>query len=91
MGAKASGGQRGIAPLESPMGHRWRGMTVRTRPNKQEKAMDKWECPCGYVYDPAEGDMEHSVKPGTPWEALPEDWVCPKCGAEKEYFEKVGE
>lgn len=52
--------------------------------------MDKWECPCGYVYDPAEGDAEHGVNPGTPWEALPDDWVCPQCGAEKEYFEKVG-
>jgi len=53
--------------------------------------MDKWECPCGYVYDPEEGDMAHGVKPGTPWDDVPEDWVCPKCGAEKEYFEKVGE
>ena len=43
----------------------------------------KYACPCGYVYDP-----EHGVKPGTPFEDLPEDWVCPKCGAEKEYFEK---
>lgn len=51
--------------------------------------MDKWECPCGYVYDPAEGDHENGVEPGTPWEQVPEDWVCPQCGAEKEYFEKV--
>ncbi|WP_243360755.1 rubredoxin [Fundidesulfovibrio terrae] len=53
--------------------------------------MDKWECPCGYVYDPAEGDLEHGVNPGTAWDDVPGDWVCPKCGAEKEYFEKVGE
>jgi len=53
--------------------------------------MDKWECPCGYVYDPAEGDVEHGVNPGTAWEDVPEDWLCPKCAAEKEYFEKVGE
>lgn len=53
--------------------------------------MDKWECPCGYVYDPAEGDVEHGVMPGTAWADVPEDWVCPKCGAEKEYFEKVEE
>ncbi|GFK92764.1 High molecular weight rubredoxin [Fundidesulfovibrio magnetotacticus] len=51
--------------------------------------MDKWECPCDYVYDPAEGDVAHGVKPDTPWEEVPEDWVCPKCGAEKEFFEKV--
>ena len=41
------------------------------------------------VYDPEEGDIEHGVAPGTPWEKLPDDWVCPKCGAEKEFFEKV--
>jgi rubredoxin len=51
--------------------------------------MDKWECPCGYVYDPAEGDYENGIEAGTPFEKLPDDWVCPKCGAEKEFFEKV--
>ena len=48
--------------------------------------MQKMECPCGYVYDPAEGDPEHNIPPGTPFSDLPEDWVCPRCGAEKEYF-----
>jgi rubredoxin len=51
--------------------------------------MEKWECPCGYVYDPAEGDFENRVPPGTPFEELPEEWVCPLCGAEKQYFEKL--
>jgi rubredoxin len=51
--------------------------------------MDKWECPCGYVYDPAEGDPENNISIGTKFEDLPDDWVCPQCGAEKEYFEKV--
>lgn len=51
--------------------------------------MDKYECPCGYVYDPEEGDPENGVEPGTPFPDVPEDWVCPVCGAEKEYFEKV--
>lgn len=51
--------------------------------------MDKWECPCGYIYDPAEGDSEHNIFAGTAFEDLPEDWVCPVCGAEKEYFEKL--
>ncbi|BDV01502.1 hypothetical protein TDMWS_15870 [Thermodesulfomicrobium sp. WS] len=50
-------------------------------------AMERWECPCGYVYDPAEGDAEHNIQAGTAFEDLPEDWVCPKCGAEKSYFE----
>ncbi|MBS3731980.1 MAG: rubredoxin [Desulfobacterales bacterium] len=51
--------------------------------------MGKYECPCGYVYDPAEGDPENNIAAGTPFEDLPEDWVCPKCSAEKEYFEKL--
>jgi rubredoxin len=52
-------------------------------------AQAKYECPCGYVYDPAEGDIEHGIEPGTAFEDLPESWVCPKCGAEKEYFNKM--
>jgi rubredoxin len=51
--------------------------------------MKKYECPCGYVYDPAEGDPENGIAPGTPFEKLPQDWVCPKCGSEKEFFEEV--
>lgn len=51
--------------------------------------MNKWECPCGYVYDPMEGDIVNHVPPETPFEDLPDDWVCPLCGAEKEYFEKL--
>ena len=35
---------------------------------------------CGYVYDPELGDPENGVAPGTPWEEVPEDWVCPLCG-----------
>ena len=51
--------------------------------------MDKWECPCGYIYDPEEGDAESNIQIGTAFEDLPEDWVCPKCRAEKEFFEKL--
>jgi rubredoxin len=52
--------------------------------------MDKWVCTiCGYIYDPAKGDKEGGVKPGTPFEALPDDWVCPDCGAPKSDFEKA--
>lgn len=43
---------------------------------------------CGYVYDPEVGDPEIDVSPGTSFESLPEDWVCPICEAEKEAFEK---
>ena len=51
--------------------------------------MDKYECPCGYVYDPELGDPERNVPSETAFENLPDGWVCPLCGAEKEYFEKV--
>ena len=52
--------------------------------------MAKYRCiPCGWVYDPAKGDPENGVAPGTPFEELPEDWSCPLCGADKSQFEKI--
>ncbi|TAN47944.1 MAG: rubredoxin [Methylococcaceae bacterium] len=44
---------------------------------------------CHYVYDEALGDPESGVAPGTRWEDLPDDWVCPDCGAEKGMFDLV--
>jgi rubredoxin len=53
-------------------------------------AMEKWRClACGYVYDPAIGDPNSGVKAGTPFEQLPDSWVCPVCGAGKDIFEKT--
>lgn len=46
---------------------------------------------CGYVYDESKGMPEAGIAPGTKWEDLPEDWVCPMCGATKAEFEKQGE
>lgn len=52
--------------------------------------MQKWECTvCGYIYDPVAGDVENGVAPGTSFEELPDEWVCPVCGTGKELFEKV--
>ena len=42
--------------------------------------------PCGYEYDPAVGDPDHGIEPGTAFEDLPEDWECPICGAGKDEF-----
>lgn len=42
---------------------------------------------CGYVYNEAEGDPDNGVAPGTKWEDVPEDWMCPVCGAGKDEFE----
>jgi len=50
----------------------------------------KYRCTiCGYTYDQAKGDPEGGIKPGTPFEEIPDSWVCPVCGAAKEMFEKV--
>ncbi|TLU82152.1 MAG: rubredoxin [Chlorobium sp.] len=54
--------------------------------------MQKWVCvPCGYVYDPEVGDPDSGIDPGTPFEDLPEDWVCPVCGVDKTLFEPYDE
>lgn len=52
--------------------------------------MDKYKCTvCGYIYDPAKGDLDHGHPAGTKFEDLPDDWVCPECGVGKDMFEKV--
>ena len=49
--------------------------------------MKKYVCdPCGYVYDPELGDPDNGIAPGTAFEDLPDDWVCPICGVGKEDF-----
>ena len=51
--------------------------------------MKRYVCKiCGYVYDPEKGDPDGGIKPGTPFEDIPDDWVCPVCGASKEDFEE---
>ncbi len=52
--------------------------------------MDKYRCTvCGYIYDPALGDPDSGVNPGTAFQDVPDDWICPECGAPKSAFEKV--
>jgi len=54
---------------------------------KGGEAMSKWRCTvCDYIYDPAVGEGDNP--PGTAFEDLPEDWVCPECGVGKEFFEE---
>jgi flavin reductase (DIM6/NTAB) family NADH-FMN oxidoreductase RutF/rubredoxin len=73
-----------------------RGTTPKTAPSyieeRKEAApkMAKYECTvCGYIYDPELGDPDGGIKPGTPFEEIPDDWVCPVCGASKDQFKKM--
>lgn len=51
--------------------------------------MDKYICNvCGYVYDPEQGDPDNGIAPGTSFDSLPDDYVCPECGAGKDAFDK---
>ena len=56
--------------------------------SKKGDFMEKYVCPCGYEYKVAEGDPDNGIAPNTPWENIPEDWVCPICGLGKEEFTK---
>jgi rubredoxin len=52
--------------------------------------MKKWECiVCGFVYDEALGLPDEDIAPGTRWEDVPGDWVCPDCGVSKDDFEMM--
>ncbi|MGM0439907.1 MAG: rubredoxin [Chlamydiota bacterium] len=52
--------------------------------------MDKYIClVCGYIYNPEEGDSDSGIEPGTSFEDLPSDWLCPVCGVGKDQFEKT--
>lgn len=54
--------------------------------------MSKWECiVCGLVYDEAKGWPDDGIAPGTKWEDVPADWLCPDCGVGKEDFELIEE
>lgn len=62
---------------------------VKEEPKTVPAAADKYVCSvCGYVYDPAGGDPDNGVAPGTKFEDVPETWTCPVCGADKSKFEK---
>ena len=76
--------KRGTSPKNAPT-------YIKEEPKeKEEKAVKKYRCKiCGYIYDPEKGDPDGGIKPGTPFEEIPDDWVCPVCGASKDEFEEV--
>lgn len=81
--------KKGKAPKTAPT---YRGAAPSAPAEERSVGrMDKYVCQvCGYVYDPEAGDPDNGVEPGTPFEALPADWVCPVCGAAKDQFEPEG-
>jgi len=72
-----------------------RGTTPKTAPSyieekKEASKMVKYRCTvCGYIYDPELGDPDGGIEPGTPFEQIPNGWVCPVCGAAKSEFERM--
>ncbi len=87
-----NGDRVSLFPAEYPVFVDWEGSILGKEHADgiiEEGEMIKWKCSvCDYIYDPAKGDPESGVKPGTTFEAIPEDWVCPTCGATKDMFEK---
>ena len=52
--------------------------------------MKKYICDvCGYIYDPVAGDLDNGIAPGTKFEDIPDDWVCPLCGVGKDQFSEA--
>mgnify|MGYP001222986069 CR=1 FL=1 len=73
--------KKGTAPKTAP--------TYIEVEKKPAGKFPKYKCSiCGYVYDPEAGDPDNGIKPGTPFEELPEDWQCPVCGVSKDLFKK---
>ena len=64
----------------------------KVKSEQEDREMKKYKClMCGYIYDPAEGDPDNGIVAGTAFEDLPDDWVCPDCGADKDEFEPVND
>ncbi len=54
--------------------------------------MKKWQCTvCDYIYDPELGEPDDGIAPGTPFEEIADDWVCPECGVAKDMFVELNE
>ncbi len=75
--------KRGKSPKTAPT-------YIKETPKKEESKLKKYRCTvCGYVYDPEVGDPDGGIPPGTPFEDIPDDWVCPVCGVTKDQFEEI--
>jgi rubredoxin/flavin reductase (DIM6/NTAB) family NADH-FMN oxidoreductase RutF len=84
-------------PLTYAKYHQNKGKAPKTAPTYQANMPEtiserkpelmKYQCNiCGYVYDPSKGDPDSGIAPGTPFDKIPDSWVCPVCGAKKDDF-----
>jgi flavin reductase (DIM6/NTAB) family NADH-FMN oxidoreductase RutF/rubredoxin len=82
--------KKGISPKTAPTYIADNKKIENNKKRKESEKMAKYKCSvCGYIYDPEKGNPESGVNPGTPFEDLPDDWVCPVCGAGKDEFEEL--
>lgn len=81
--------KKGISPKNAPT-YIPKEQEEKERKGKEWEKMSKYKCTiCGYIYDPEKGDPESNVPPGTSFDDLDDDWICPVCGAGKEDFEEI--
>ena len=80
-------GKKGVTPPNAPTYVKEDKSVIS---QKEDKTMKKYRCTvCGYIYDPEKGDPDSNVAPGTPFEKIPDTWVCPVCGVDKSMFEEI--
>jgi flavin reductase (DIM6/NTAB) family NADH-FMN oxidoreductase RutF/rubredoxin len=80
--------KKGMAPANAPT-YIDKGKKPQEAPKEPQEHL-KYRCvACGYIYDPEMGDEDSGIAPGTPFEAIPDDWLCPVCGSTKELFEPI--
>ena len=79
--------KKGLVPKNAP---HYIGEEEKNETKTEKSTGKKYRCRvCGYIYDPEVGDPDGGIAPGTPFEEIPDDWVCPVCGAAKSDFEEV--
>ncbi len=75
--------KKGVSPKTAPT-------YIKEEIKKEDDKMKKYKCTvCGYIYDPEKGDPDSGIEPGTKFEDIPDDWVCPVCGVSKDDFEEI--
>ncbi len=80
--------KKGKAPKNAPTYIKPENEKTESKTFSTKDLGPKYQCMvCDHIYDPAEGDPDGGIAPGTPFEDIPDDWICPVCGAEKADFE----